>query len=241
MIPLGSVWQYSDGPAAPPAGWASGEGAAWSEGPAELGFGDGDEATTIMNLDPNVASTYFRRRIDVGRATVRSARIRGLYDDAIAVFVNGSVVYQRNVDSGLGHDVFSSGTDGDNAPIASTPIAVDSFLPGENWIAALVKQDSGGSSDLSFDLELVLELEAEIIELPDASVPALDAAIPPGTDGGPTSDATGLDAAGADAGTGAPTGGGCGCRAVSPVRPTPVLWLGLGMGLAVLLRRRRAR
>jgi MYXO-CTERM domain-containing protein len=237
-IPLGSVWQYHDTAEAPPAGWATGEGASWPEGPAELGFGDGDEATVLVDLDPNVPSTYFRRRIDVGRARVRRARIRGLYDDAIAVLVNGEVVYQRHVDGGLGHDVFSSGTDGDDAPLASTEIPVDAFLPGESWIAAIVKQDAAGSSDLSFDLELVLELEAEIIERPDAG-PAPDAAVAPTDDAAvtPTDDAA--TSTGDDAGPAGGSGDGCGCRvgASRDGRAPRVLAL-LLVGL-VLARRRR--
>ena len=244
VIPLGGTWQYHDAPLAPPAGWARGEGEGWASGPAELGYGDGDEATVLADLDPNVASAYFRQTIELGGARVRSAAVRGLYDDGIAVLVNGTVVASAHVTDPNDHEAYATGSDGDDAPLASTSIPVDSFLDGTNWIAAVVKQDSAGSSDLSFDLELVLDLEYPSAPTPDAAMPDGSSSLDASTVGidaqGP--DAPGLDAASApaiDAGVEAPSEG-CGCRATtragSPLCATACLGLAL-----VLARRRRAR
>ena len=106
---------------------------------------------------------------------------------------------------------------------------------GENWIAAVVKQDSAGSSDLSFDLELVLELSYPPLPTPDAGAPdaatlLVDANVP--------FDAPGLDAAwsGSDAGPPAPESN-CGCGAARTVSPATA---GLGLSiLAILIARRR--
>jgi hypothetical protein len=237
VIPLGAVWEYHDGPMAPPAGWATGEGAGWSEGPAELGYGDGDEATVLADLDPNVASAYFRQSVDLTGATVTAAWVRGVYDDAIAVLVNGRVVHSRNVAEVTDHEAYSTGSDGDDAVLDRTAVPLDALLPGENWIAATVKQDSAGSSDLSFDLELVLELSYPPLPTPDAGLP--DAAvIASDASGGP--DAPGLDAgpmSGSDAGPPAPEGG-CGCRAAR--RETLAMsWLALVLVVLATARCRR--
>ncbi|MBX7197016.1 MAG: metallophosphoesterase [Sandaracinaceae bacterium] len=243
VVPLGSVWQYHDTDTAPPAGWATGAGDGWSEGPAQLGYGDGDEATTILDADPNVPSDYFRRSFTLAGARVRGASVSGIYDDAIAIFVNGRLVHSVNIADPADHAAYATGSDGDNAMLPRTNIPADAFVDGENWIAAVVKQDSAGSSDVSFDLELDLDLEYP-------PPPPADAAMPDAAsfreDAGPSPDAPDLDeidAAGSislDGGAGGETGGGCGCRAARPTR-APTAALASLLVLALLLTRRRTR
>lgn len=226
LIPFGGVWEYEDREA-PPADWTTTTGG-WPSGPAQLGYGDGDEATVLHDADPNIPTVYFRQAIELP-GEVTAARLEVLYDDAIAVFVNGAQVFARNIGS-LAHDEYASGSsDDDMREGADLDPAV--FRPGTNVIAALVKQSSGGSSDVSFDLSLHATLR---VEIPDAG--------PGGSDAGRTDGGAGVDAAGIDGGgarpDGAPepmgSGGGCGCR-------TSGRGHALFMGLALVLWARRRR
>ncbi len=228
-IGFGGTWEYHDQPEAPAADWSTTTGG-WPEGQAQLGYGDGDEITELLDADPNVPTVYFRQSITLDGAVTR-AELDVLYDDAIAVFVNGTQVLGIHVDDGLAHDTFASGSDGDDAR-ASRTIDGSVFTTGDNVIAALVKQVSGTSSDVSFDLQLALVVERDLPG-PDAGAG--------GGDGGTTlPDGAAPDrdgGSGTDDGGDGSGGDGCGCRIVG-TRDVPG---GLLLGALVLLALRRRR
>ena len=73
LVPAGSTWRYLDngsnqGTAWRASGFADG---GWAQGAAQLGYGDGDEAT-VVSYGPNAAAkyrtTYFRRQFTVNTA-----------------------------------------------------------------------------------------------------------------------------------------------------------------------------
>src|SRR5262245_27883537 len=73
FIPTGAAWKYLDNGSNQGTAWiAPGfNDAAWSSGAAELGYGDGDEAT-VVSFGPNASAkyvtTYFRRVFTVVNA-----------------------------------------------------------------------------------------------------------------------------------------------------------------------------
>src|SRR5436190_360942 len=77
----GSFWKYYDAGSAPATGWqsASFNDSAWASGRAQLGFGDGDEATTLHG---GITTAYFRIKFNVlGANTFTSLVMRVLRDD----------------------------------------------------------------------------------------------------------------------------------------------------------------
>jgi galactose oxidase len=98
-------------------------------------------------------SVYFRKKIFVNGA-VTEANLRVLFDDGVAVFVNGAQVFARNVGKGLVHDKYASA--GTENELAADSIPTGVFVQGENTLAVVVKQTGATSPDLSFDLELQL-------------------------------------------------------------------------------------
>ena len=225
-IPLGSVWEYRDDGVDPGATWST-ELGGWAMGPAQLGYGDGDEATVVADVDPNHATYYFRRAVTVD-GEVTAAHLRVLFDDGFAVFVNGTQVFDRNVDSGLQNDVYASAASADNE-IAEMDIDPSVLVAGENVVAVLVKQANDTSSDLSFDLSLTLRVRVPIDPPPDGGVPGVDG-------GGPRADgAVGVDG-GVDDG-----GGDCSCRAVGASRSSPRGAFAFASLVALGVWRRRRR
>ncbi len=203
LVPFGATWEYSDGPDAPAADWRTRLGG-WPSGPAQLGYGDGDEATELRDEDPNIPTVYFRRGVTID-GDVDEARLDVLFDDAIAVWINDRMVYGTNVDAGLGHDSYASARSSDNQR-ESTAVDPSVFVRGENIVAALVKQGSASSSDLSFDLRIAGRVS---VSLP----PPGDGGVPPTPDAGPDAEVP-VDAARlTDAGAPGDGGSGCGCRA----------------------------
>lgn len=250
-VDFGHVWRYHDQDEDLGEAWlaADYDDSAWPEGPGQLGYGDGDEATELLDAEPNVPSAYFRTTVELPEGEFVEAELTALYDDGVAVWVNGQLLFGANVDDGTAHDVWASASSDDNE-VTTAPIDSAAFVTGTNVITAMAKQSSGGSSDLSFDLRVVVTVE---VELPpggedtgtDGSGGGVDT-----TAGGPgpgeDSGASGLDpgTAGLGSSGGAPTagaagdgGGGCGC--VAHGRGSgPALGWGLG-GLLLLLGRRR--
>src|SRR5436309_11857508 len=93
LISTGAVWKYLDNGTDPVIAWRglSFDDASWASGPAQLGYGDGDE-TTGVNFGPDVnnkyITTYFRRKIVVSSG-LTDATLRLLRDDGAVVYVNG--------------------------------------------------------------------------------------------------------------------------------------------------------
>ena len=234
VVPFGSGWQHSEDGTDHGDAWRMGEGAAWPEGTAELGYGEGDEATVIADETPNVPTVYFRRRFSLSGA-VTAATLRTLFDDGIAVWINGRQVMARDVDAGVAHDLWATGGSDDNERVdVELDLSGESpFVVGENWIAAIVKQRDATSSDLSFDLELEVSIEGEPIEPePDGGVIDAD---------GSTSSGDGGSTASADGGPAGGEGAGCGCAAAGSRREGAGAALALLAMIGVALRRRRAR
>lgn len=173
----GAIWRYRDNGSDQGTAWrgAGFDASSWSSGAQELGYGDGDEAT-IVSFGPSATAkyrtTYFRRTFDVADpARVLSLAARLIRDDGAVVYLNGTEVLRTNLPAGtINSATYANGVvDGANerTPVA---FAIDAarLVAGTNTIAVEVHQNSGGSSDISFALELDATLGAADVAPPSA-------------------------------------------------------------------------
>src|SRR5688572_23484152 len=96
LISTGAVWRYFDAGMAPGPDWMSPgfDDNTWNSGAAELGFGDGDEATVINRVN----TAYFRGSFTVtDPAHVSSMFIDLWRDDGGIVYINGIEVLRENM------------------------------------------------------------------------------------------------------------------------------------------------
>jgi len=158
-IAMGSVWKYDDRNVDPGSAWTSlaFDDSGWKSGPAQLGYGDGDEATVLTHMTPAQPSYYFRRKLTTSQPG--SASVRVIHDDGVAVFVNGSLVFSKYMARGLAHSVYASATSPDNE-LDTFTLPASAFVAGENIVAVMVKQGNPTSSDVSFDFELKFDATA---------------------------------------------------------------------------------
>jgi hypothetical protein len=175
LVSSGSVWKYLDDGSnqRTPADGASWFGhpnyndSFWSEGLAELGYGDESEgrpeATVVgygTNTNDKHITTYFRRSFDVADASqYLRLHLRLLRDDGAIVYLNGAEaeVARSNMPEGtVGHlTPASTGISGaDEYTFYDFAVEPGLLHNGTNILAAEVHQSSTTSSDLSFDLEL---------------------------------------------------------------------------------------
>jgi hypothetical protein len=159
LIPLGATWKFKDDGSNQGTTWrASGfDDTAWASGPAELGYGDGDEATTV-NGGPDgarFATTYFRRTFTVTNANqITAANLHLRYDDAAAVYINGSeVVRPPGLPADPAYNYYATTVNNENGE-ADFPIPPSALMNGTNTIAVEIHQRDPGSSDISFNLSL---------------------------------------------------------------------------------------
>lgn len=163
LIASNSVWKYFDLGTDQGTNWItpSFNDATWLSGPAQLGYGDGDEATLVSSGPPGAffATTYFRQAFTVanpGQYAVVSMRVQR--DDGVIVYLNGREVFRDNMVAGdVTYATYALATASDDGrgwlpTIINVPL--NYLVAGQNVLAAEVHQQSPTSSDISFALEL---------------------------------------------------------------------------------------
>ena len=163
LINPGSVWKYNDNGVDLGTTWCgiSYNDVGWSSGPAQLGFGERNEATTISyggDKKNKYPCYYFRYNFTVANpAAYEVLTLKVLRDDGCVVYLNSTEVERSNMPSGtITYDTWASiGIEGD-AEDFWHEFSVDPALlnTGTNVIAVEVHIDKPGSKDLSFNLEL---------------------------------------------------------------------------------------
>lgn len=158
LVPLSSEWHYYDLGQAPPnqtggVTWKQNEfnHSSWAEGPAQLGYGDGDEETTISS---STLTGYFRQTFIVDDTGDYSGLTLQLtYDDGAVVYLNGAEVWRVNMPTGnINYNTFASSSSEENAQ--ATLSLGNLLLNGSNLVAVEVHQRSASSSDISFELSI---------------------------------------------------------------------------------------
>ena len=161
LVSRGSVWRYLDTGAAPASTWRTigFNDSAWKVGAAQLGYGDGDEAT-VVSFGPNASAkyitTYFRQTFQVANpADVQALTLRLLRDDGAVAYVNNTEVFRSNMPSGaIGNSTLASAAIDDSTFYTAT-INPALLVAGTNVLAVEIHQANGTSSDISFDAELL--------------------------------------------------------------------------------------
>jgi hypothetical protein len=154
------VWRYDDRNVDLGMDWLlpGFDDSGWKSGPGQLGYGDADEGTALTRTTPSQSSVYLRRRITLDKPVTR-AQLEVLFDDGVAVWINGVPVFSRNVGNGVGFGRYASATAENEYARVDVPLSANPFVVGENVIAVVVKQVSGTSEDLTFALGLEVELD----------------------------------------------------------------------------------
>lgn len=179
LITPGSIWSYLDNGSNQGTAWRTlnFDDSGWRAGPAQLGYGDGDEQTIVdcgpgppgncsptNGLSNNFATTYFRITGELEGEFV--AAFQGVTagivrDDGAAVYVNGVEVYRdASLRPGAEFNDLANynaagavGGDDENA-WHSFSIDPALFRAGPNVIAVEVHQQILNSSDVSFDFQM---------------------------------------------------------------------------------------
>ncbi len=140
---------------------------AFATGIAEFGYGDGGEATLINACGTVVQSpacsnkyitTYFRKKLNIPNLSdFNGFSLQVVRDDGAVVYVNGSEVWRSNLPAGTityTTQALTAIGGADESAYQVVTIPTTFFVNGENTIAVEIHQESGTSSDVSFNLRL---------------------------------------------------------------------------------------
>ena len=161
LVAYGTSWKYLDNGTNQGTAWrgTSFNDATWASGNAQLGYGDGDEAT-IVSFGPDAnnkyITTYFRKTISIADASVLTSISGNVKrDDGIAIYVNGTEVYRNNLAASAAYNTLGTLASDDGATPIAFNFSPSAFVTGNNIIAVEIHQNSVTSTDISFDLQLI--------------------------------------------------------------------------------------
>ncbi len=161
LIPPESPWRYLDNGSDQGTAWRSPgfDDTGWSSGPAQFGYGDGDEQTVVSyggNPSNKHITTYFRSTFCLDTSMpFETLHLRVVYEGGIAVYLNGTQVLRKSLAGDASSSDPATGTRGISKYSWYT-VAVDHALliDGENTVAVEVHLANANQQDMSFDLQL---------------------------------------------------------------------------------------
>jgi hypothetical protein len=158
LLDTGATWAYDGSGQDLGTSWKnpSFDTSSWPTGPAEFGWGDGDEATL---LPTGVLTQYFVKHVNVSNPSqYKTVSIRLKRDDGAVVYVNGVEVLRDNMPPGAikattPANAFVSAAD--ETKFFEYQVPASLFANGDNTIAVELHQPDANNVDGSFDLGLV--------------------------------------------------------------------------------------
>ena len=171
LVAKNSTWRYVVTATAAPATWklTTFSDATWAQGPGQLGYGDGDEATVIGyggNPAARYMTTYFRKSFTVADPLAVSAlKVQLLRDDGAVVYLNGTEVMRSNMHptNAIAYSTAAltnvSGVDESTFYYEQT-ISPSLLVAGTNVLAVEIHKISASDDDLSFDCALVASTQS---------------------------------------------------------------------------------
>ncbi len=174
VVPFGSTWSYLDDGSDPGASWKAVDfpaASSWKTGKAQLGYGDGDEATVIGANKP--ITTYFRLEFDVvDPSRFASLVVAAQRDDGIIFYLNGSEIGRNNMPNNepLTPQTLAASeiTGGNESSQVTFGPSASLLRAGKNVLAAEVHQRTANNDDLTFDARLIGRFNP-----PNAGVPLM--------------------------------------------------------------------
>lgn len=163
LIAFNSTWKFLDNGSNQGTAWRAldFDDSLWAAGRAQLGYGENDEATPLKRVGASGTTNitfYFRKTFEVADTNaIANLTMQLLRDDAGVVYLNGAEVFRSpNLPAAPAPITFTTPATSTGENTVDTATILTSRLNvGQNVVAVEIHQESIGSSDVSFDLELI--------------------------------------------------------------------------------------
>ena len=167
VIEIGDEWRYRKGTSSPPSDWilVGFDDTTWLAGNSGIGYGDGDDATILSDMQDNYVTVYARKVINYdGSLPINSLDLGIDYDDGFVAYINGQEVARANMPAG--QPSFDTLASGDREAGIEDLVNLDGFINligiGDNVLAIEIHNASLASSDLSFTPRLLVNMGATL-------------------------------------------------------------------------------
>jgi chitodextrinase len=175
----GDNWNYFKGTSNPGAGWddVSFDDSAWLVGPIGIGFGDGDDATVLSDMQGSYTTVYARKAFSLSDVSaITDMTLRMDYDDGFVAYINGVEVTRANMPVGSPDNT----TNASSGHEAGTPETFDlssytgSLVVGTNVLAIEIHNSDIGNNDLSMipELYIVSQVGGALLDVTSPTIPA---------------------------------------------------------------------
>jgi predicted phage tail protein len=132
--------------------------AAWESGATGLGYGDGDDATVLSDMQNSYTTVYLRRAFTVSDPSgITTLEFMVDFDDGFIAFLNGTEIARVNAGTAGTYPAYNATASGDREAGTALifPVTVTGILTaGTNVLAIQVLNLTSSSSDLSMIPEL---------------------------------------------------------------------------------------
>jgi hypothetical protein len=168
FFPTGSVWKYLDNGSDQGTAWFAPDfnDRSWKSGPAELGYGDKDEATRVEDNDTpgfnsrdteHYITTYFRRAFVVTSIASYTHLLMSVKrDDGAVVYLNGREAARFNMNAGaVNYSTLARNAGDDGKVFIPVTLPANLLTEGTNVVAVEIHQATADSTDISFDMDLL--------------------------------------------------------------------------------------
>ncbi|MBN1671398.1 MAG: lamin tail domain-containing protein [Kiritimatiellae bacterium] len=158
-------WRYFKGTTEPSASWRTmpdaALGGAWLSGPGGIGYGDGDDATVLSDMQNSYSTVYIRQSfvVEPGFNTQSPVVLRLDYDDGFVAYLNGSEI-ARVYAAGYppAYSALATGSHEAGAPeFFTVGLAGDVLALGTNILAVQGLNQGADSSDFSLIADLFMQ------------------------------------------------------------------------------------
>jgi hypothetical protein len=175
LISEGTFWKYYDKGTNLGTSWKNTSyiDTSWAYRPAELGYGDGDEATVVSygpDANNKYITTYFRKSFNVSNpAAYLSVILNIVRDDGAVVYLNGTEVYRSNMPAGtISYGTLASTAIGgaDESAWYTSGVNAALLINGMNTLAVEIHQANVTSTDISFNFRLLATRMASVNQGP---------------------------------------------------------------------------
>ena len=165
LIKSNSEWRYlfKDNP---PQNWMSAgfDVSKWPKGITSIGYGDSDLRTKIggNELKKTVSKIFFRHQFDLGNLetnSLKKVKVNLLADDGALIFINGREAMRYNLPQGpINLETKALKVTKGHGEMVYTNFSIPAsfLLPGENTVSVILFQRKGQSSDMRFDLQMMV-------------------------------------------------------------------------------------
>jgi hypothetical protein len=176
LIPPASDWRFLDNGSDQATAWRNPgfNDAGWRSGRGQFGYGDGDEQTLVsygLSGTLKHVTTYFRKSFTIADpGLVESLALTAVFDDAAAIYINGTEVLRSNLVANAGYATAAINTGNALENLWQRFAVTNVLVAGTNVIAVEVHRNSRSEGTLSFDLQLEAILRPQPIEFTSAPV-----------------------------------------------------------------------